>query len=267
MTTEAIEPGKLDIARVIQQTFAVLGRNFVTFFVLALILSGIPAAIVGYIQATTLGAAASGGLPAFNSNYFTSMGVGVLATVITACVLQGALVYATVQDMNGQKPDIGECLATGLRSFLPLLGLSILLGIAVVFGWVLFLVPGIMMLCAWCVAVPALVADRTGVMGAFSRSAQLTRGNRWRILGLGVIVVIISMVISMVIGAVALALTFGAGALNPVALMTSPARIVGNALMSALSSALTSTGVAVLYVELRRVREGSGAEWLAEIFS
>lgn len=267
MSTEVIEPGKLDIARVIQGTFAVLGRNFVTFFALTLLLSGLPVAAIGYVQATQIGSVAGGGSFNFSPAYLTSMGIGGLASVITACILQGALVFATVQDMNGQRPNIGECLATGLRSFLPLLGLSILFGIAIVFGFVFFLVPGFMMLCAWCVAVPALVADHSGVMGAFTRSSNLTRGNRWRIFGLLVVVWVIAVVISAVIGAVVGALSFGSTGLDPIAMMTSPVRIVGNALVSTLSGMVSSTGVAVLYVELRRVREGAGPQWLAEIFS
>lgn len=92
-----------------------------------------------------------------------------------------------------------------------------------------------MMACAWCVAVPSLVADRTGVFGAFSRSAELTRGNRWRIFALFVVVWIIAMVIGAVIGGVTLAVTFGSGGLDPVALARSPVQVLGNLLSNALS--------------------------------
>mgnify|MGYP000579528846 CR=1 FL=1 len=45
-------------------------------------------------------------------------------------------------------------------------GVAAAYGLAIVFGLVFLIVPGIMMACAWCVAVPALVADRSGVFGA-----------------------------------------------------------------------------------------------------
>ncbi|MFZ5718628.1 MAG: glycerophosphoryl diester phosphodiesterase membrane domain-containing protein [Pseudomonadota bacterium] len=264
MTIETVEPGKLDIARVIQQTFAVLGRNFVAFFLLALILSGLPTGIVAFLQAANMPNLETGAFN-FGPGYFGSRAVTGLAGVITAAILQGALIYGTVQDMNGAKASVGDCLATGLRAFLPLLGVSILFALAVGFGLVLLVVPGLMIACAWCVAVPSLVAERTGVFGAFSRSADLTRGNRWRIFALLVLVWVIAMVISAVIGAIV-----GIGAMtaeDPFAAATSPLTIASNVLINTFSAVITSTGAAVLYVELRRAREGVGPQWLADIFS
>lgn len=264
--SDAVIPGaaKLDIGQVIEGTFKVLGRNIVTFGVLALILSGVPTAIVAYLQATNIESAANF---EFRPGYFQAIGFSGLAALITSAILQGALVYGTVQDLNGQRPTIADCLATGLRAFLPLIGLTILLFIALMFGLIFLIVPGIMMGCAWCVAVPSLVADRTGVFGAFSRSAELTRGNRWRIFAFFIVVWVIAIVIGAVIGGVTLAVTFGSGGLDPVALARSPVQILGNLLSNALSSLITSTGVAVLYVELRKAREGAAPQWLAEIFS
>lgn len=259
----AAEPSKLDIGRVIGGTFEVLGRNIVTFGVLALVLAGIPTAMVAFLQATNLDATAAFSL---RPGYFQAMGYSGLAALITNAILQGALVYGTVQDMNGQRASIAECLATGLRAFLPLIGLTILMFIGIAFGLVLLIVPGIMIGIAWCVAIPSLVAERTGVFGAFSRSADLTRRNRWRIFGLFVVVWIVSAVIAAAIGGLAMTLAFG-GALDPVAFARSPVQVIGNIVTNTLSSLIGSTGVAVLYVELRKAREGAAPQWLAEVFS
>jgi hypothetical protein len=77
---------------------------------------------------------------------------------------------------------------------------------------------------------------------------------------------VIALVIGAVVGAIAVALSFGGG-LDPLALARSPAQVVGNVVSNTLSALIGSTGVAVLYVELRRLREGAGPQWLAEIFS
>ena len=61
------------------------------------------------------------------------------------------------------------------------------------------LVPGLMMAVAWIVAAPALVVERTGVFGAFSRSAQLTRGRRWVLFALGVIFFIAVFIVQQVL--------------------------------------------------------------------
>ncbi len=264
MTADIIQPGKIEIGRVISQTFGVIGRNFVTFFLVAFVLSGVPTAVIGLLQASIIGDAATGG--SFNpATVFYSV-MGVLAAVITASVLQGALVYGTVQDLNGMRPKIGECLATGLRAFLPLLAVSILFTLAVAGGSILLIVPGIMIACAWCVAVPCLVADRTSIGGAFRRSAELTRGNRWRIFGLFLVVLLILLVLSVIVGVLAM-IPMMSGSVDPEAMAASPSMIVINTVSSTLSSMLGSAGAAVLYVELRRAREGAGPQWLSEIFS
>lgn len=272
MTAEAIDSRKLDIGRVLAGTFQVIGRNFVTFTVLALVLSGIPTGIVTYLQASWLTGQADAlesGTFTLGQGYFTNIAIGGLAALITTAILQGALVYATVQDLNGRKPAIGEALATGLRSFLPLIAVSILFGLAVGLGMILLLVPGIMIACAWCVAVPSLVADRTGVFGAFSRAADLTRGNRWRIFALGLLLFVILLVLGAVLGSIsAAALLSNPDALsNPAAVALSPLNILVNVLQQTINAVIGAALVSVLYVELRRAREGAGPQWLAEIFS
>lgn len=256
------EPGKIDIARVIQQLFAVLGRNFATFLILAFILVGVPTGAMTYFQgAMALNAAETGVVP--NLGFGPGVIFSGLVILITSAILQGALIYGTVQDLNGKRASVGDSLATGLRAFVPLIVVSILFALGVAFGFVLLIVPGIMLLCAWIVAVPALVAERRGILETFGRSAELTRGNRWQIFAL----LLILWVASMVLGMILLALT-GAGMLTagPQAVAASPLYILAQIVTSTLSSVVGATGAAVLYVELRQAREGLGAESLAAIF-
>lgn len=268
MTADIVQPGKLEIGRVISQTFGVIGRNFVAFFLLALVLSGLPTAIIGYIQAGLIGGQAASGT--FSASVVSASVLGVLAAVVTASILQGALVYGTVQDLNGMRPKVGECLATGLRAFLPLLIVSLLFGLAIGAGMILLIVPGIMIACAWCVAVPALVADRTTIRGAFGRAAELTRGNRWRIFGLFLVVFVILIVFALIVGALATGFILplvSVGAISPAAAATNPLMIVISVISNTLSALLGSAGIAVLYVELRRNRDGLSSQALSEIFS
>ena len=263
---EATEPGKIDIGRVIGETFGVLRRNLLAFLVLSFLLSGVPLAIVNMFQATAVQA---GGNIDFSVDALMWIGLGALAAIVTTAILQGTLIYATVQDMSGGKASIGDSLATGLRAFLPLLVVSVLFFLAMFFGLLLLIVPGIMIGVAWCVCVPALVAERTGIFGAFSRAADLTRGNRWRIFGLAVITWIVLLVIGMVLGAIS-GVSMLAQLGNPEALQAaalSPLNVTINVISNTLSGMITSTGIAVLYVELRKAREGLGPQWLAEIFA
>ncbi|HET6971735.1 MAG TPA: hypothetical protein VFH92_11460 [Phenylobacterium sp.] len=271
MTADVVvERGKIDIGRVISETVQVLGRNIVTFSILGLVLAGLPTAVVTFIQATTM-RTAFGGLANGNVNvsgsYFEGVGIGGLTALITNAILQGALIHATVQDLSGRKASVADSLATGLRNFLPLIIVTIMFAVACGLGFILLIVPGVMIACAWCVVAPSVVADRTGILGAFGRSAELTRGNRWQIFGLGVLLFVIFVVLGTVFNALSGVSPFGRDPAAIAAQMTSPLFLVMMTIRQTIGAVIGSALVAVLYVQLRQAREGAGPEWLADVFS
>ena len=266
MTAFAVERGAIDIAQVIRQLFTVLGRNLGTFLILSLVLVGLPSGVMSFLQLSSF----STGGEMFGAQYFYSL----ITLVLTSLILQGTLIYVAVQDANDRRASVTEALAVGLRAFLPLIAVSILMGIGLFFGFLFLIVPGVMLACAWCVTVPALVAERRGIIEAFGRSAELTRGNRWRIFALFLLYVVAYFILATVVGAIINALGL-AGAVGGAAgsqdseaalgAMT-PFMVVLNMFNSTLSALLGATGAAVLYVELRKAREGLGSESLAKIF-
>jgi hypothetical protein len=261
--TDITEPAGLDIGRVIQETFAVLSRHFVTFVILGLILVGVPAVLLGGVQVSMVRAAFGGG-----SSSFMAFGpamywgfLGGLVSLVTSAILQAAIISGAASDLNGRPVSVGDSLRIGLRAFLPLIGLGILLGIAVGLGFVLLIIPGVLMWLAWCVAVPVYVVEQPGVFASFERSAELTRGNRLRIFALGCVFVVAAIIVEIVGGIVGSILSFATGGLYVYvnAVIVSP-------LIGALVAVLAATLSAVLYVELRRVREGAGASAMAALF-
>jgi hypothetical protein len=249
--------GKLDIGRVIRELFSVLGRNFQTFAILAVLLTGIPTAVIYGLQTNAVANAANGN---FGAGFFSSF-LGGIFSLMTGLILQGTIIYGAVNDLNGRKVSVADSLRIGLNVFLPLLLIAILMGLAIGLGMVLLIVPGVMLAVAWCVAVPAFVVERCAVMDVFGRSAQLTRGNRWPIFGLFVIYIIIVLIIELVLG------VFG-GLTNLATFGGFPVitRLIVLPLINVAGALIGATGAAVLYVELRRVREGVGPEGLAAIF-
>jgi hypothetical protein len=258
MSTMGDTSGKLDLGRVIQETFSVLGRNFITFAVLAVVLTGLPTMLVGFLQGEP---AAITTTEAFGTRFLTSAIGGVVAA-LTGLILQGTIIYGTVSDLNGKPASVTDSLRVGLYAFLPLLLLGIMIGLACMVGFMLLIVPGVMLAIAWCVAIPAYVVERPNLMDTFGRSADLTRGNRWTIFGLFVLYVIVVLIIEMVLmglfGGLVRAILSG-GSTLAIRVIVAPLINVANALVGA-------TGAAVLYVELRRVRDGVGPAGLAAIF-
>ena len=191
--------------------------------------------------------------------------VGGLVSVLLWMVAQGALIRATaIHDTVGQAR-IGECAAAGLRTALPLLALAIVASIGVVIGWSLLLVPGVMLLTLWSVAAPAVVEERYGVLGALERSRALTKGARWRVFALFLVVIVLWWIVSALVGVGLIvgggfryAGQDGAAALPFLALSLA---------VKTITTACWGTIQGSLYLELRDWKDGPATEALAEVFA
>jgi hypothetical protein len=140
-----------------------------------------------------------------------------------------------------------------LRTATPVLGQLILVGIVagigIVIGFLLVIVPGLILITIWSVAAPVVVLERPGVFAALGRSRELVRGNGWQVFGvifvLGVLVTVLSTAIELA------ADSAGAGA-----------GIVVRVIIGVLTAPLYALGASVLYFDLRgaHVPQGTGAE-------
>jgi hypothetical protein len=248
----------LDIGRVIREIFSVLGRNFATFALLAVIMTGVPTAILYGAQGAFL---TTGDISAFFGPRLLWAILGGLVAGVSGLILQAAIIHGTVADLNERPVSVGDGLASGLRAFLPLFGIAICLSIAVGLGFLLLIVPGVLMALAWCVAVPSYVIEQRGVFASFERSAELTRGSRGAIFGLFVIYFVAVLVVELVLGVVGGITNFVTiGGFSPIT------RLVVMPLIQVIGALIGATGTAVLYVELRRIKDGVGPKGLAAIF-
>ncbi len=246
-----------EIAQVAQSTFGVIGRNFATFLILSLVLAGAPNLIVQVINAS-LPSDATG----LQLRSLVTL-VGGLASLVCSALLLASVVTGAISDLNGRKASLGE-MVSGATAFIPTLaGLAILQTLAVGLASVLLLVPGLILMTAWVVTTPAVIVDKSGVFEAFGRSAELTRGNRWAIFSLLLVYFIALAVVSFA------GMTVFGGIRGLMAASTGfhPALIVYNTVLTVLVSMVSATGTAVIYYELRRVREGVAPRALVETFA
>lgn len=249
MATQAPAGENIDIGRVIGRGFGAIGRHGAVFLALALLLVGLPQFIMQYLL---IGRIAAGDLSIVLSPIYW---VGMLVAMITAALLQAALVRASIQDLQGKPVLIGPNLAVALSLLLPMIGLTILTSIVVAIGFLLVIVPGIIFYLMLSVAVPVLVEERRGVIGSMRRSMELTKGSRWRIFLLMVVLVIGYFIIAAILGLLTLVAPG----------MILMAAIQG--LTGAAAGLFFAAMVASLYVELRTVKEGAAVETLGAIFS
>ncbi len=185
-----------------------------------------------------------------------------LATIALMVVQVGAVAFASFRHLQGQRARLGEMIGVGLRRGLPVVATGFLLWLAVVLGLFLLVVPGVLILVATCVAIPAAVVERPGIVAAIRRSFALTRGNRWGLFGAGLAIVLIQSVLAGVVQAAA---TIAAtAALAP---QQAPiAAMVTSQLGSALFSGLPVIAISVAYHDLRVAKEGVDTAALAQVF-
>lgn len=262
-----------EVGRVISGTFGVIGRNFIPFAVLAVILGGLPRLVITLVQLRFIdNISGPSPMPNFSPSAIGGWIVGALAMMVAGFVLQAAIVHATVADLNGRRVAIGESLKVGLRNCLPLIALAILMGLGLILGFALLFVPGVILAVMWSVAVPAKVVEKIGVTEAFTRSSDLTRGRRWPVFGLILIYVVAAWILEMVIMAAVAPFTLFKGLPSSNAAVEgfmntiNMTQLIAMPIVATISTLFRTAGGAALYFELRGSREGVGAEALASVF-
>jgi hypothetical protein len=167
---------------------------------------------------------------------------------------EAVTLYAAFNAMRGRPFRLTEAFARGFARFFPILGVSILFGIVVGFGVVLLLVPGLMWGARYYVALPACVMEALGPAQSMNRSAELTKGYRWRIFG---VYLVVALVTGAPEGAISVLFTSAAG---------SVAGLTVTLVWHVLVAAYSSITVAVMYHDLRVLKDGIDIEQIAAVF-
>jgi hypothetical protein len=271
------EGGTLSVALVLARSWAVFKARWLPFSGIML-LSGVLAAIAigilffGCILAIEIIPSSGGGDGFYISDSETVVMGATLAVMAAAAlaILQvgaAAIAIGTLQFLRGQQMDFGRCLGQGFAVAAPVSGAALLVGLVTavpaaalaVLGTIadspiifvgLVLAPLIAL--PFLVAVPAAALERKGVSSALARSIELTRGSYGRLLGILLLMAAVYVAIVVVMG-------------------TAVDVIVGIILPFSLAAVLAygtfaAVLAAVLYLELRRVKEGLGAEDMAKLF-
>jgi uncharacterized membrane protein len=113
--------------------------------------------------------------------YWTAVGVtSAIGQVVTAFFRPG-LVRIWLAVSRGQSPSFG-LLFSGFDRFLPMLGLTLLSGIAYTLGLVLLIVPGVILMLGFFAAEYYVVEGKMGPIAAMKSSWDATKGNKGDIL-------------------------------------------------------------------------------------
>lgn len=238
------------VGRVLGEAFNVLFKDLWKFLLLALV-ALLPSAVLVF--------AAGGEATGIGSPDFENASVGLILIDVPLGILcyalsQAGTLYGAFQDMRGRPFELGAAFGVAFSRFFPVLGVAICFGIAVALASILLLIPGLMVLSAFYVALPACVMEQLGPFDSLSRSGALTKGHRWKVFGIFVVIIIIS----MIIGSILEVMTVAIGGVV--------AGIVVHFVWNGLYAAYNSVAIAVMYHDLRVLKEGIDIDRIAAVF-
>jgi hypothetical protein len=124
--------------------------------------------------------------------------VGVLIALAGVFWLQGALVIA-IDDVRDGRADLGirETLNRVLPRLNTLTFAGLLAALGITIGFLLLIVPGLILITLWLLIVPAIMLENRDVFESFGRSRQLVSGHGWNVFGVIVLTVLILIAVNI----------------------------------------------------------------------
>jgi hypothetical protein len=250
------------VGHALSRAAAVFSRNFPKYIVVTAI-AGLPSMLIGLYMSTS---------PATPANPFQNLGwtiFGAFLAIVLSSLSQAIVLYGAFQDMRGRPVSLADCFAVGLGRILPIIVLSISVAILGMLGSMLLIFPGLMLFTMWFVATPACVVERLGPFRSMGRSRELTKGYRWKIFGIMLVILIPALIVGGIVLGVMTALGVGGAqgfigtvrALNG-AVLTQVVSLIWNAIWTAFYAIV----VVVTYHDLRVAKEGVDTDQIAAVF-
>lgn len=179
----------------------------------------------------------------------SSLAIVALFLDLVATTLFTGMVVELVADVQDGRRDHSP--SQLLRAVTPVLGTLVLVGIVVAIGvavgFILIVVPGLILLTLWSVAAPVVVLERTGVFDSLGRSRELVRGNGWQVFG--VIFVLFFLI-----------LIVGSGVELAASSASSAAGLVASVVIGVLIGPIYALAQSVMYFDLRAAQTASTVE-------
>ncbi len=246
-------PWSFAIGRVISNSFSAIGGAPLAFLAIALVLGGLPSLLMEMAIADL--ATDSPTVERFASTLGPAYGGILLLRLLLWPLAHGLLVLLALDALAGRAVDLRRAVGTALRRWGFAIALTLLTWIGISIGFMVLVVPGLVLLLNWFVTMPVLFAERTGLFDSFGRSTDLLRGMRWRLLLLLLIGVVLWFLALMMAGVLQATL--------PDSWMAH----AGTVTISTLGAIIAPAVTAAVYHEAVTAKEGRGGRDLDDVFA
>lgn len=198
----------MGIGDILDTAFRLYREHFVPFLTISLIV------YVPYTALMLILSLALGGAPETDSLMESSSGDASLAAsvlrglgtllffLVVWPLVQGAMVYHISASFLGEQITAGEAYRRAAGRLLSLLGTQILVGLVVILGFLLLIVPGIIFSLWFMLVMPIVLLETLAGSRAMSRSRELMKGNLGKGFMLGLVVGLLNTVVVFMVGTV-----------------------------------------------------------------
>jgi len=127
-----------------------------------------------------------------------SLVVSLLDVLLVAPLISALHIHAVIAIGEQRRPTLSDVFARGVRVLPVVAAAEIVAGLGTFLGFLLLIVPGLILLARWAVVAQVAATERTDWLGALRRGAQLTAGNYWHVLGVVLTVAILNQLLDQV---------------------------------------------------------------------
>jgi hypothetical protein len=248
----------LGFGETLDGAFTLLRRNFSAFFGIAL-LPQVPLILFWLVVPAVLAGIADAGI--LESASLLLLPYTLFATLLVMAALTDAAGIA----YRGERPSIGASLRQGLRHWIAIAVVSAITWILTVFGFLLLIIPGFIVMAMYFAVYPAVVIEDRGPITAMGRSRALSKGARLRILGLLAVAIVITYLPMMALGMVAgvsvgVAAALSAASLENTNLWLTGVMQAGGLVLGAITTPFLITAIVLMYYDRRARTEAPDLE-------
>jgi hypothetical protein len=167
---------KIEIGKILGEAFSIYGKHWQTLLGLSASIYVLLAVILAIVVPLVVTVPILGIIAGL---------VGFAISILASVVLQGMFVLA-IDDLRDGTQDLsfGQLYERALPFLGPLLLTGILVGLGVLGGLILLIIPGIILAIRWSVTGPIVVLEGVSGVAALRRSVELVKGNGMDMFGL-----------------------------------------------------------------------------------
>lgn len=252
MSSPVLKP--LSLGETLDIAFGLYRNLFLPLLIITVVTRAVPLVLSVYLES-------AGGAFTNLSLYFFTL----VLNVVLGAIAAAASTFVVAENYMGRRLEAGGAFARATPFVGRLIMLALLSGLLIGLGFVLLIVPGLILLAGLILGTPALVLESLpGATDAMARSWSLTKGHRWRVLGGLVVVGVLLFLPFIAAGSMAATSVPLEGDLTAPMSSRLLIAVTVAALLQTLIYPLFYCVLTVMYYDLRVRKEGYDLEVLAQ---